>query len=218
MHYDALSATDKQNLKQALNRGATRRETVQMMVAAGMTAGMAGSVLTAASDAIAATPKKGGSLRAGFSLHGPDDTFDPISLTSDADYSRARSHYHSLVQLSDDIVAQPELAESFEASADASEWTFKLRKDVAFHDGSKFTADDVIYSMNRHLGKDSTSVAKGLVATVKEWKKMGQYEVKAICEAPYADLPAVLGEKHFKICKADQKDFSNPPGTGPLQA
>ena len=217
VHYDALSATDKQNLKQALNRGATRREAIQMMVAAGMTAGVAGSVLTAASDAIAATPKKGGSLRAGFSLHGPDDTFDPIKLTSDADYSRARSHYNSLVQLSDDIVPQPELAESFEASADASEWTFKLRKDVTFHDGSKLSADDVLYSMNRHLGKDSTSVAKGLVSTVKEWKKMGQYEVKAICEAPYADLPAVLGEKHFKICKVDQKDFTNPPGTGPYK-
>ena len=217
VRYDELTASEKQNLRTALNRGATRRETIQMMVAAGMTAAMAGHIVTAASDAIAATPKKGGKIRAGFSLHGPDDTLDPIALTSDADYSRARAHYNSLVQLSDDIVPQPELAESFEANSDASEWTFNLRKDVEFHDGSKLTADDVVYSMSRHLGKDSKSVAKGLVKTVKEWKKLGPHQVKVICESPYADLPAVLGEKHFKISKADQTDFTNPPGTGPFK-
>lgn len=215
--YKALSANDQESLKRALKKGATRRDVVQMMVAAGMTAAAAGSIATSATEALAATPKKGGKLRAGMALHGPDDTLDPIRLTSETDYGRARAHYNSLVQLSDDIVPQPELAESFEANKDASEWTFSLRKDVKFHDGSKFTADDVVWSLSRHLGKDSKSVGKGLMTTVKEWKKVGPYEVKAICEAPYADLPAVLGEKHFKIAKADTKDFATAPGTGPFK-
>ncbi|MEM1200261.1 MAG: ABC transporter substrate-binding protein, partial [Pseudomonadota bacterium] len=210
-------ASEKEGVQRALKRGATRRETMQMMVAAGMTAAAAGSIVTAASEALAMTPKKGGKLRVGTALHGPDDTLDPIRLTSETDYGRARAHYNSLVQLSDDIVPQPELAESFEANKDASEWTFSLRKDVKFHDGSKFTADDVVWSLSRHLGKDSKSVGKGLMTTVKEWKKTGPYEVKAICEAPYADLPAVLGEKHFKIAKADTKDFATAPGTGPFK-
>ncbi len=217
VHFGDLTATEKQTVTSALNRGATRRDAIKMMMAAGMTAATAGSIVTAASEAIAATPKKGGTIKTAFALHGPDDTLNPVALTSDTDYSRARAHYNSLVQLSDDIVPQPELAESFEANKDASEWTFSLRKDVEFHDGSKLTADDVVYSMRRHLGKDSKSVAKGLVATVKEWKKTGPHEVKAICEAPYADLPAVLGEKHFKISKTDQTDFTNPPGTGPYK-
>ncbi len=217
VRYNELTATEREKITNAINRGATRRDAIKMMVAAGMTAATAGGIVTAATEAIAATPKKGGNLRAAFSLHGPDDTLNPIALTSNADYSRARAHYNNLVQLSDDIVPQPELAESFEANKDASEWTFSLRKDVEFHDGSKFTADDVVYSLSRHLGKDSKSVAKGLVSTVKEWKKTGTHEVKAICEAPYSDLPAVLGEKHFKISKADQKDFTNPPGTGPYK-
>lgn len=215
--YGALSANEKEGVHSALKRGATRRDVVQMMVAAGMTAAAAGSIVTSAREAIAATPKKGGKIRVGTALHGPDDTMDPIRLTSETDYGRARSHYNSLIQLSDDIVPQPELAESFEANKDASEWTFSLRKDVKFHDGSKFTADDVVWSLNRHLGKDSKSVGKGLMTSVKEWKKVGPYEVKAICEAPYADLPAVLGEKHFKIAKADTKDFATAPGTGPFK-
>ena len=125
VRYDELTAHEQQTVRSALSRGATRREAIQMMVAAGLTAATAGSIVTAAGDALAATPKKGGTIKAGFSLHGPDDTFDPIALTSDADYSRARAHYNSLIQLSDDIVPQPELAESFEANKDASEWTFK---------------------------------------------------------------------------------------------
>ena len=215
--YQGMSASDKEGLKRAIKRGATRREAVQMMVAAGMTAAAAGSVVTSATEALAMTPKKGGKIRVGTALHGPDDTLDPIKLTSETDYGRARAHYNSLIQLSDDIVPQPELAESFEANKDASEWTFNLRKDVKFHDGSKFTADDVVWSLSRHLGKDSKSVGKGLMTSVKEWKKIGPYEVKAICEAPYADLPAVLGEKHFKIAKADTKDFATAPGTGPFK-
>lgn len=42
---------------------------------------------------------------------------------------------------------------SWEASDDASSWVFDLREDVTFHDGSPFGADDVIYSMTRHLGR-----------------------------------------------------------------
>ena len=184
-----MTRSEKNVVENALKRGATRREAVQMMVAAGATAANSRcSFVTAATDAIAATPKKGGHVKAGMNLHGPDDTLDPIKLTSNADYGRARAHYNNLVQLSDDIVPQPELAESFEARMRMRlSGRLTLRKDVKFHDGSKFTADDVIWSLNRHLGKDSKSVAKGLVKTVKEWKKVGPYEVKAICETPYAD-------------------------------
>ncbi|WP_238314621.1 ABC transporter substrate-binding protein, partial [Methylobacterium crusticola] len=76
---------------------------------------------------------------------------------------------------------------------------FKLRKGVEFHDGKSLDADDVIYSMNRHLGPDSVSKGKSLVSMVTEWKKIDQYTVKAIMDSPNADLPAALGTFHFKI-------------------
>ena len=212
-----LSGADKQLLTSALKRGATRREAVQMMVAAGMTATAAGSVVLGAKEALAATPKKGGTIRAATHIQGPDDTLDPIKTGTATDYSRGRAHYNSLIQLSDDIQPQPELASEFEANKDATEWTFKLRQDVEWHDGSKFTADDVIYSMNRHLGEDSVSVVKSLAKTIKEWKKVGPHEVKAICHSPYSDLAAVLGEKQFKIIKDGTTDFQNPVGTGPYK-
>ncbi len=216
--YESLTESDQKRLRSALDRGATRREAMSMMAAAGVSVAAAGSIVTAASDANAATPVKGGSVKMSPALHGPDDTLFAPMGTSTMDYTRLRAHYNSLVQLNDDIVPQPELAEEFGANADATEWTFKLRKDVNWHDGSKFTADDVMYTMNLHYGDDSVSVVKSLVASVKEWKKTGPYEVKAILEGPNADLATVLGEKQFKIMKEGTTQATqNPTGTGPFK-
>ena len=55
--------------------------------------------------------------------------------------------YETLVTRDADLVLQPELAESWEAAADG--WTFNLRKGVKFHDGSDFTAEDVVFSFER---------------------------------------------------------------------
>jgi len=215
--YDSLNSQDKSLIESILNRGATRREAMKMLMAGGLSIAAAGSMLAAAGSAVAAMPKKGGHVKMSPSLHGPNDTFDPAMATSDIDYCRHRGHYNSLIQLNDDITPRGELAEEFSSNADASEWTFKLRKDVEWHDGSKFSADDVIYSMNRHYGEKSTSVAKPLVSIVNEWKKVDQYTVKAILDSPFSDLATVLGEKQFKIIKNGTTDFQNPVGTGPYK-
>ena len=215
--YDDLVYQDKSLIERALSRGATRREAMSMLIAGGLSIAAAGSIVTATRNAMAATPKKGGKVKMSPSLHGPSDTLDPAMGTSTVDYTRFRAHYNSLTQLDDNIVPQPELAEEFSANDDATVWTFKLRKGVEWHDGSKFDADDVIYTMNRHYGETSTSVVKTLVAGVKEWKKVDQFTVKAIQESPNADLPVLLGEKQFKIIKNGTADFQNPPGTGPFK-
>ena len=165
---------------------------------------------------MAATPKRGGKIKYATSAHGPADTLNPPMITSGMDFTRARIHYNNLVQFDEKIIPQPELAEEFSANADFTEWTFKIRKDVAFHDGSKLSADDVVWSMRRHMGKDSKSVAKPLMAEAKEWKKIDSHTVKAILNSPDADFSSVLGTFHFKIAKKDTTDWQNPPGTGPF--
>ncbi len=210
-----LGSTDRSLVISALQRGATRRQVMAWLMASGATIAAAGSIVTSATEAIAMTPKKGGQLRFAWDLHGPSDTLDPILFTSSIDYGRGRLLYNNLCRLQEDLTAGPELAESFEANADATEWTFKLRTDVEWHDGSKFSADDVIYSMNRHLGEKSTSKAKVLVADVKEWVKDDASTVRAVLGAPNAELPVILGTFHFKIVKNGTTDFQAPIGTGP---
>ncbi|WP_423910272.1 ABC transporter substrate-binding protein [Candidatus Spongiihabitans sp.] len=192
----------------------SRRDALKLMMATGVTAVTASNLFATGGQAMAQTPKKGGSVRFASNLHGPDDTLDPSLFTSSIDYMRGRTIYNSLIQHADDLTPQPELATSFESNGNATEWTFKLRKDVTFHDGSPFSADDVVWSMNRHLGEDSTSVIKSVLSSVKEWKKTGSHECKAIMNSPNADLPVVLGIFQNKIVKNGTTGEGN--GTGPF--
>lgn len=215
LDYHDLDPADRSLVDNAVRRGYSRREILKLMMATGVTAAAANNLFSTGGTAMAETPKKGGSVIMASNLHGPDDQLDPPLFTSTIDYTRGRATYNSLLQHANDLTPQPELAKTFEPNNDATEWTFKLRRGVTFHDGSKFSADDVVYSMNRHLGDDSTSVIKSVLTSVKEWKKTGKYEVKAILNTPNADLPVLLGMFQTKIVKNGTTGEGN--GTGPFK-
>ncbi len=209
-----LDTRDTERVQQTLRRGWSRRDVLKMMMATGLTATTAHQLFSEQQAAFAATPKKGGSVRAAMPIHGPDDTLDPAQFTSGLDYTRGRVTYNSLTQLDDTLTPQPELAESFEPNSDATEWTFKIRKGVKWHDGSPFTANDVVYTMRRHQGEDSASVFKSMLEPVTEWKKTGSHEVKAILGTPNSDLPAILGLFQAKVVKNGTN--GDGIGTGPF--
>lgn len=212
---DAPSHQQK-DLLSKLRAGMPRREFLGYLAASGVTAVAAENLLFGAGKVLAATPASGGAIRCALSDYGTD-TMDPQLFSSTGDFTRGRVHYNGLVQLNDELIPQPELAEEFEANADATKWKFKLRKNVKFHDGSPMTADDVIWSLNRHLGPDSKSKVKVLVSAVKEWRKVDSHTVEANLESPNADLASVLGTFHFKILKAGETNFRDPVGTGPYR-
>lgn len=214
LSYSDLTEYDKSLVEKAVKSRHSRRDVLKLMAVTGVSMATAQNLLSTGGQAMAQTPKKGGSVRFAADLHGPDDQLDPPRFTSSVDYSRGRATYNCLVQHSDDLVPQPELAEEFGPNADASEWTFKLREGVTFHDGSPFSADDVVYSMNRHMGDDSVSTVKSVLASIKEWKKVGPHEVKAILHSPNSDLPTLLGIFQTKIHKAGGP--GNGIGTGPF--
>ena len=199
----------------------SRRDFMQGLLAMGLSVSSAGVLIAGSHDVVAATPKRGGRLRWAYNLHGPNDTLDPQLMNSPTDYLRVRAYYGSLVRFNDDLTVSPELAEEWTANKAVTEWTFKLRKGVTFHDGATLDADDVIYTLNRHTMEGSKSKAKPLVAMVTEWKKVDQYTFKAIMSSPNADLPSVLGTFHFKIIQkgADETDgyFQKPNGSGPFK-
>ena len=83
---------------------------------------------------------------------------------------------------------QPMLATEWSASADGLTWTFKLREDVTFHNGEKFTAEDVVFTWER--GKESTnSSVKSNYNMVTSCVADGDYTVKMTLETPNADFP-----------------------------
>ena len=214
LDYEKLDRTDKQSIQDTIRKGWSRRDVMKLAMAFGATATTAHHIFSDGQAAVAATKKKGGSVRMASNIHGPNDSLDPNLFTSSLDYNRGRATYNGLVQLVEGLVPQPELAETFTPNANATEWTFKLRKGVSFHDGSPMTVEDVLYSMNRHLGEDSTSVLKPVLASVKGWRKTGPNEVKAEMNTSNADLPSILGLYQAKIIKQGSKGGGN--GTGPF--
>ena len=198
-----------------------RREFLQGLIVAGLTTTSAVAVLAGSRDVQAMTPKRGGLLRMAASQHGPDDTLDPLLWKETLGYTRGRVHYNSLVQFNEDFTVRPELAESWEVNATATEFTFHLKKGVTFHDGKDFNADDVIYSMGLHMGEDSVSIGKPLVSMVNEWKKIDNHTVRATLDSPNADLPVILGTFNFKLIQANAHDdpdyFNKGIGTGPYR-
>ena len=212
--YQQLDTLDKNRIEWAIRNGISRREVLKLIMACGFTAVAAHHIFTGGQAAVAMTPKKGGVLRMASNLHGPDDQLDPILFTSAIDFTRGRVLYNGLTQLDADLTPQHELAQEYSPNANATEWTFKIRKGVRFHDGSPLTANDVVYSMNRHLGETSVSVFKTVVASVREWKKTGPHEVKAIMNTANADLPVLLGLFQAKIVKEGSN--GEGIGTGPF--
>lgn len=79
------------------------------------------------------------------------DTADPHFNNTTHDGRLNSAVHEQLAQFDETLQAVPQLAESWEPNADATEWTFKLRSGVTFHDGDAFTAKDVVYSYRRIL-------------------------------------------------------------------
>ncbi|HKI57843.1 MAG TPA: ABC transporter substrate-binding protein [Trueperaceae bacterium] len=82
------------------------------------------------------------------------NTIDPAKVTDYTGYMAAVNLYDGLVTVDKNGAIQPLLASSWEASPDATTYTFHLRPNATFHDGSPVTAADVVYSVKRLLAID----------------------------------------------------------------
>jgi peptide/nickel transport system substrate-binding protein len=82
-------------------------------------------------------------------IGGEPDQLDPQKTSAYFSFEVLENVYDTLVEPDEDLQMRPALAESWDVSPDQLTWTFHLRKGVTFHDGSPFTADDVVYSYRR---------------------------------------------------------------------
>jgi ABC-type transport system substrate-binding protein len=76
-------------------------------------------------------------------------TLDPHALNNGPNHNLLHQVYEPLIIRTADGKLLPTLATSWALTSDPSVWEFKLRKGVKFHDGSLFTADDVLFSLRR---------------------------------------------------------------------
>jgi len=207
---------DSLRVMASLQRGASRRDVLAMLMAGGMQATLAGGLAGLAVTAHAETPRRGGRIRVAGATAAATDTLDPAKQSNQADYSRCNMLYNGLTVLDGSLTPQPALAESF-ATQDAKTWIFTLRKGVVFHDGKALSPADVVFSIMRHKDPATASKAKALAEQIDSVKASGPNEVTMVLTAPNADFPVILGTFHFHIVKDGTTDFNAGIGTGPYK-
>jgi peptide/nickel transport system substrate-binding protein len=121
-------------------------------------------------------------------------SMDPHSLNESLQISVTENVYEPLITRGRDYKLTPALATSWKQTS-PTVWHFELRKGVQFHDGTPFTADDVIFSYERAKGDGSDM--KTYVGPIKEIKKINDHAIDIVTNAPFPILPELF--THFDI-------------------
>jgi peptide/nickel transport system substrate-binding protein len=97
--------------------------------------------------------------------------------------------YEGLVGRGKNLEPIPNLATDWKQTS-PTVWRFNLRRNVKFHNGTPFSADDVLFSLERARGEGSD--VKMYVGTIKEIRKVDDYTLDIVTYEPYAILPNML--------------------------
>jgi peptide/nickel transport system substrate-binding protein len=148
------------------------------------------------------------------------------SLTSDqSSHEVGGMIYDGLVKLDKDLDTAPSMAESWTYSSDCLELTFKLRRDVKWHDGRPFTAEDVVFTYQTMINPKTPAPFKEGFLLVKDVQAPDPYTVRVTHDKPYARAIETWGTymlpKHRLQSFAEAGTLrespqnSRPVGTGP---
>src|SRR5581483_1467461 len=139
----------------------------------------------------AQTPKRGGTLL--LSNGGDPPTLDMHQSATYLTEFVGSPCYSTLLRIDPTDINKlvPDLAEKYEVSSDGKSVTFHLHANVEFHNGMPFTADDVVFSLNRIRNPPSGIVSprKGLLGNVKDVEAKDARTVVVHLNAPQADFP-----------------------------
>jgi peptide/nickel transport system substrate-binding protein len=152
-------------------------------------------------------------------IGGEPDQLDPQKTSAYFSFEVLENVFDTLVEPDENLEMRPALAQSWEVGPDQLNWIFHLRKGVVFHDGSPFTADDVVYSYRRIIDQqlansDKFSAVTGVTAT-------DPATVRITVKQPTPNLLTNLGGfKGMAIVSRKNVESgqiaTHPVGTGPF--
>ncbi len=160
------------------------------------------------------------------SPYGEPSSLDPIKAFNYPENTVVSNLCESLVQLQPDFSIKPNLAASYEQPTPTT-IVFDLRDDVTFWDGAPMSAEDVAFSLRRHLDPDEGSYwASSQTENIASVEATGEHQVTITLKTPDATLLSeltgplgvVVEEKQRKAAGAD---YGNPQAgvmcTGPFE-
>lgn len=153
-------------------------------------AGCGGSSSTSSSGVAASgAPRKGGHIRSGITGGGAKDVLDAqTAYVNEPEIAMQWQVYDSLLGFDPNHKMIYLLAESYEANADATEYTVHLKPDLEFHNGKTVTADDVIWSYKRILDPKTAAAGTDLLRDLRpgNMKKLDERTVRFTLDRPNA--------------------------------
>ncbi len=175
--------------------------------------------------AVAAAALAGGAwaadLRVGMKLE--PSSIDPHYHNLGPNNSAARHFFDRLVHTNEKQQLGPGLAVSWKPLDDTT-WEFKLRQGVTFHDGSPFTADDVIFTFERAPNVEASPSSFALYTKGKTLTKIDDFTLHITTERPYPLMPNdvstinIISRKNGEGAKtADYNSGKAAIGTGPYK-
>ena len=157
-----------------------------------------------------------------FGVGNPPSSLDPHYANLNPNVQIAKHIWNTLVDFDEKFQLKPSLAESWKPIDDTT-WEFKLRKGVKFHDGSDFTADDVIFTFARVPKVQSPSPMTGMIGD-KVFKKIDDYTVHVTTKEPYPLAPndmtrivIISSELGENVSTGDFNSGKAAIGTGPFK-
>ena len=179
-------------------------------------AATAATAATAAATATSASVEKVFRLANDLSLGGAEN-LDPLS--QNVWITPVALIFSRLMREGETGEASPELATSWTANAEATEWTLTLQSGVTFHDGSAFDAADVAYSLGRIEDPELESPVASVLSIIDRVEVIDPMTVKIILDAPHAGLPLLLLDYRVRIIPKGSGPTitKNPVGTGPFR-
>lgn len=181
----------------------------------------AAAFLVAASLGLVAGPAQAAKERLVVDLVNEPSSLDPQVQWNPDSYYVYRNIFDNLVTRDDKGEIVPQVATAWKQVSD-TEIEFELRGDITFHDGSKLTADDVVYSVKRITDPKFASPQLGQFDKIVNAVALSPTKVKLVTAGPYPALLAQLVKLSIvpkAVVEAVGKDAFNlkPVGSGPYK-
>ncbi len=173
--------------RDALRGTQISRRTTLRLLAAGGALSLAQVLPGLRPSAVRAAGHSGGELKCAWSGVGEIVTLDPAQINQVLQFQIASNVLSGLMHIDNSLVAQGDLAESWEVSADGLQYTIKLREGVTFHNGDPFNADDVVFTFERSSDPE-TSIHSRVIANVAQLEKLNDFEVRFTLQKPQASF------------------------------
>ncbi|MDO5606125.1 MAG: ABC transporter substrate-binding protein [Paracoccus sp. (in: a-proteobacteria)] len=176
--------------------------------------------ITAAAFALAASPVLAAqdSITLGMVLEPPslDPTANAAAAIDEVVYANV---FEGLTRFGPDGAILPALASGWDVEDEGRSYVFHLHEGVKFHDGADFTADDVVFTLDRARGADSVNAQKGLFAGIKSVEAIDPVTVRVVLAEPDGMFPFKMAwGDAVMLDPASANDLAaNPVGTGPFR-